>query len=486
MESLLTVERKQKLDLLLHLLTNIQDTLIVRGEVGSGKTALLASAAKRIVPGCDILLVNAELSLSFESIQYELLQFINEKYQLDNRSIADVLLTYDKQDEKVVLIIDDAGVLITGLINALVNYSKEYPALKLVFSVTPQDLLLKEKTDNLKENCHFIDLLNLDLKQSSEYVQQLITSGSGSYSEAKSDLFADIFQETKGNLGKINSYIKSSESKPLSSRAILFLLVISVAIASGAISAYLWRDSSVDKNKAEAEEVKRSQVLEKEKVVVPINKPQVKLAKQTILPVVAKAQGLIVNHPIIPQVDIPKVEMPKIPLVSKAEEQLKVSTLKPLEKKSQMGAQNKPIEATEDIKDIELPIAVKVDMTTVSSEISAQLKDNKAAVVAQQSKAIEKKDDSFWVLEQKSNKYTLQLMAVSAKNSLLKEQNQLNMQGHSTFILIKKSKTKQVYLLFYGVFDTLDEANKEMQVLPSKYRNSWVRKFAALKKGLSN
>jgi len=484
MESLLTVERKQKLDLLLHLLTNIQDTLIVRGETGSGKTALLASAAKKTVPGCDILLVNAELSLSFESIQYELLQFINEKYQLDNRSIADVLLTYDKQDEKVVLIIDDAGVLITGLINALVNYSKEYPALKLVFSVTPQDLLLKEKTDNLKENCHFIDLLNLDLKQSSEYVQQLITSGSGPYAEAKSDLFADIFQETKGNLGKINSYIKSPESKSLSSRAILFLLVISVAIASGAVSAYLWRDSSVDKNKVEA--VKQSQVLEKEKIVVAINKPQVKLSKQTILPVVAEVQRLIVDQPIIPQVDIPKVEMPKIPLVSKEGGQLKISTLKSLEKNLQMDAQSKPVEVAEDIKEIEVPIAAKGDVTTVSKETSGQLKGNKAEVVAQQSNAIEKKDDSFWVLGQKSNKYTLQLMAVSAKGSLLKEQNQLNMQGHSTFVLIKTSNTKQVYLLFYGVFDTLDEAKKEMQVLPSKYRSSWIRKFAALKKGLSN
>jgi len=478
METLLTVERKQKLYLLLHLLANIQDILVVRGETGTGKTTLLTSVVKRKIPRCDVLLLNAELSLSFESIQYELLQFINEKYQLDSRSIADVLLTYDKQDEKLVLIIDDAGVLITGLVNTLVSYSKEYPALKLVLSITPQDLLLKEKTDNLKENCHFIDLLNLDFQQSSEYVQQLITSGSVPYAEAKGDLLVDIFQKTKGNLGKINGYIKSSGSKSLSSRAILFLLVISVAIGSGAISTYLWRGSDVDNNKAQ----KVVPVLEKEGVSVSINKPQKKIAKKIILPVAMKVFSPIVDQPIILPVDIPKVEVPQAPTVVKGNEKLKLSTSKALEKTSPMKIQVKPVDVAEDKSATERPlITVSVDTTTVSDEESVL---NKAVVIAHQSKGVEKKDDRDWVLEQNNNKYTLQLMAISAKKSLLKEKSQLNRQGHSTFYLMKTTNTKQVYLLFYGVFDTLGEAKKEMQILPPKYRNSWVRKIAALKKGL--
>jgi len=469
MESLLTVERKQKLDLLLHLLANIQDTLIVRGEIGSGKTALLTSVVKRKIPGCDILLLNAELSLSFESIQYEVLQFINEKYQLDNRSIADVLLTYDKQDEKVVLIIDDAGVLITGLINALVNYSKEYPALKLVFSVTPEELLLKEKTDNLKENCHFIDLLNLDFQQSSEYIQQLMASDrSAPYAEAKSDLLADIFEETKGNLGKINDYIKSANDNFLSSRAILFLLVIGVAIASGGLSAYLWRDSSTNIKKAV--EVKSGQVLKKEKISVVTNNSRVNLAKKTELPVVIEVLPLIVDQPIAPKIDIPKVEIPiierpKIEPVIQVGEKIKLSQPESLKDTPQKKGLSNSIEVAE-----------------VVTEKSTQLMPSEPEFVAQQKSVIAKKDDRLWVLEQKARKYTLQLMAVSAENALIKEQSQLRALGHSTYYLIKTTNEKQVYLLFYGVFDTLDDANKEMKVLPSKYRKSWVRKFSALKK----
>jgi len=476
METLLTVERKQKLDLLLHLLANIQDILVVRGEEGVGKTTLLTAAVKRKIPSCDILLLNAELSLSFESIQYELLQFINEKYQLDSRSIADVLLTYAKQDEKLVLIIDDAGLLITGLINALVNYSKEYPALKLVLSVTPQDWLLKEKTENLKENCHFIDLLNLDFQRSSEHEQQLIASGSMPYAEAKGGLLVDISQDN-GNLGGVSRYINSTGNKPLGSRGILFLLVSSVAITSGAISTYLWRDSNVGKNKTE--EVKSLREHEKEEIVVVINKPQVKIPKQIMLPAVMEVRLPIVKQPVTPQVDVPKVGMPQPPTVIKASEQAKVNAPKALKKIA-------PMKAAKGKNEIEQPIAVSVDTMALSKEITAQLEENKVEVIAQQAEVIEKKDDSLWVLEQINNKYTLQLMAISAKKALLKEKNQLNMQGYSTFYLIKTANAKQVCLLFYGVFDTLDEAKKEMQKLPPKYKNSWVRKFAALKKGLSN
>jgi len=127
-----------------------------------------------------------------------------------------------------------------------------------------------------------------------------------------------------------------------------------------------------------------------------------------------------------------------------------------------------------------------IELVEISTKKSTQLKQSEADFVTEKKSAVEKKGDRLWVLEQQERKYTLQLMAVSGEGALLKEQAQLSELGHSTYFLIKTTNAKQVYLLFYGVFDTLGDANKEMKVLPPKYRKSWARKFSALKKFASN
>jgi len=482
MDGLLSIERKQKLDLLAHLVTNLQGTLILRGDLGSGKSSLLKAAMEQGINNSDILLLNAELSLSFESIQYELLQFLNKKYQLDSRSIADVLLDYERQGKYLVLMIDDASLLLAGLITTLVNYAKEHLALKLVFSLTSEELLTKSQTDNLNNSCHFIELLNLNYSQTSELVTQLIAAGDTAYKSADIShaFLQEMYKESAGNVGVIQDLLNKNKKRNFNKVPFLTSLIALVAIGSTLISIFLWRGSGGKELEVPITSKKVTLVepiikIESKRSKIKTNAEIISIAKQFELESQPLKETSAIIPPDIPKVKAPRVEVPQLAVIKEESSNIPKDGVSP--HKIKLSEQQK-------IK--------KIDVSLVTSlegglEVAPSVLLAKKAVISTSKKslAIKRKDDRSWVLRQKETAYTMQLMALSSIAALLKEQQKFNKIGYSTYYLENEVNKKQVYTLYYGVFDSVEGANKNRLELPSAMQKAWIRKISNIKKNLS-
>lgn len=486
MGDLLGIERKQKLDLLTHLVTNLQCALVLQGDLGAGKSSLLAAAAEKGIYNSDTLLLNAELSLSFESIQYELLQFLNDKYRLDSRSISDVLVAYEKQGKNLVLMIDDAGFLLTGLINALINYAKEYSALKLIFSLTSAEVVTKSQTDGLKDSCHFIDLLSLNYHQSSVLVHQLIAAGNTRYTEPdiSAAFLQRLYKESSGNLGAINEFLKKDKKRFFDNTTVLILLTALVAIVSIMFSVFLWRDSGREKKvfdlsvKHKKIVVDEPESLTKEaikKTKVRSNLEKINAAIQLQPEKLPIEIISVINAPTISNVKIPKVKVPQLDI--------------PNVQMRFVSSEEKNVFHSD-----ELPEKQGIKKSTVSIAVVAKEIKERAAVFPEKKEAkyvrknsdeVKEIDDRAWLLGQKETAYTMQLIALSSRKSLLQEQRKFKKLGYSTYYLLKTTNKKQVYTLYYGVFESIGDANNKKLELPAAMKNAWLRKILTIKQSLS-
>jgi len=473
-KDLLGVERIQKLDLMAHLIANLRNTLILQGSKGIGKTTLLTAALSREISDTDMLLLNATHNLSFESIQYELVEFINEKYQLDGRALSDILASYDKQDRKLVVLIDDAGLLLTGLMNALINYANKHPALRIVFALTPEEFELKHEIEGLNRHCHFIELLELNYEQSEVFIRQLVDVGQTQYvdKDITTHLLKDIYQAAKGNPSEISRIMMAAKKGGISSTMLLFLLIMLIAVISATVSFFLW-DEPLNPVKT-AEEIV---LVEPAIVTAPplkINESiksgfadrlkQIQTSESgspatAISPVLKKAVP-----PVIPEIILP----------------IKREVIKPTVKPIEPIAVSKPV-IVEPLpvlkaKD-ESPQAVLESLLIPEKSVS-DIKSVKPLPVALSG------DDTQWVLQQDSQQYTLQLMALSEKGMVKRTQEKYKALGYRTFYLQKKKANKVSYLLFYGGFSDMDKTRAAMQKLPEPLRKSWPRPFADIQKEL--
>lgn len=78
--SLITKERSQKLELLIHLISNLKQSLVICGPSGIGKTTLLNEFKKLNNDIWPIYTIQASPDLSFESVQDQLCKFLIQSY----------------------------------------------------------------------------------------------------------------------------------------------------------------------------------------------------------------------------------------------------------------------------------------------------------------------------------------------------------------------------------------------------------------------
>ncbi|MGZ8903843.1 MAG: AAA family ATPase, partial [Methylobacter sp.] len=126
--SLITQERTQKLELLIHLISNLTQTLVVCGPEGIGKTTLLKVLQEREVTSWLYCPVQGNAGLSFEEIQANIAKVVNQdEPHKQGQSVTRVFGQFTNQNKKIVLIIDDAGDLVPGLITAIIQYAAANP-----------------------------------------------------------------------------------------------------------------------------------------------------------------------------------------------------------------------------------------------------------------------------------------------------------------------------------------------------------------------
>ncbi len=166
--SLITQERTEKLDLLIHLLGNSTRAVVLCGSKGVGKTTLLTVFQQRCNKSWHICSIQGKADLSIEGIESRLMETMPQ-----TQTLAHFFDLLAEQHKKIVLLIDDAGNLAPYLITTIINYAALHPMLKVVFVLTHDDLAIKNHSDSVIEDCHIIEIPPLSESQCGDFLQHL-------------------------------------------------------------------------------------------------------------------------------------------------------------------------------------------------------------------------------------------------------------------------------------------------------------------------
>lgn len=157
--SLITEERTEKLDLLVHLIVHTNVCMVVCGPKGIGKTTLLGALQEQQSSLWQYFEITGSQDLDLESFQNEMQSQISAP----------------KNGKKTVIGIDNSGLLKPGLITSILEFSAIYPNLSVIFSLTPDELFIKHSTDNLIYECKVIEIPVLSEKECGDFLQYLVT-----------------------------------------------------------------------------------------------------------------------------------------------------------------------------------------------------------------------------------------------------------------------------------------------------------------------
>lgn len=186
--SLITVDRAEKLELLIHLISHLSSSIIVCGPKGIGKSTLLKAFQEYPAATWQSGTFSGSPELTLESLQ----QAIQEQSTAQHQG-------------KTVLIIDNAGLLAPGLVNAVIQYAAGKLDLRVVLALTPDELFIKNNSDSLVNECYIIDIPNLSEKQCGEFLHQL-ASKPGSHlaiQQFNDSMVSSIYHKTHGVPGNI-------------------------------------------------------------------------------------------------------------------------------------------------------------------------------------------------------------------------------------------------------------------------------------------
>jgi DamX protein len=203
---LITRERAEKFDLLGQLILNQREAIILCGAEGIGKTRLLNLIKNARENIWIICLLQGFETLEFEQIQSQLISVIQQRNpDLANQDLEFLLNFCEQQQQKVVLMIDDASELTAGLITTLTEYALHNPVLRLVFAFTREQLYLKNRTDRAVDDCYFMEIPALTTPQMAIFLQDLsMFPNLDRDVQAINDiLLSKLYQRTAGIPGKI-------------------------------------------------------------------------------------------------------------------------------------------------------------------------------------------------------------------------------------------------------------------------------------------
>ncbi|MGZ8237125.1 MAG: AAA family ATPase [Methylobacter sp.] len=237
---MITKERTQKLDLLIHLLSNLTQALVVCGPEGIGKTTLLKILQERKTESWRYCLIQGNATVSFEAVQEQLFraQSVQSSSTAAGRSAS--------QYKQVVLIIDNAGALVPGLTAAIIQYAAASPALRVVFALTHDELQVKRVSDRAIDDCHIVEIPSLSEKQCGDFLQHLSTKpyANVSFKAIGDNMVTHIYRETHGIPGRIIAEISGLSSGAKQCGKLKWLLVLAVATAIAIAVGAQWLMSS--------------------------------------------------------------------------------------------------------------------------------------------------------------------------------------------------------------------------------------------------
>jgi DamX protein len=451
--ALITRERTQKLDLLLHLLSNLTQSLVVCGPEGIGKTMLLTLLQERNTELFRYCLIQGHANVSFEAIQEQLARTLVGK---SDSSLSVVLGQLEGQHKQLVLIVDDAGELVPGLISAIIQYAAANPVLRVIFSLTHDELQLKRGSDKAVDDCHIVEIPTLSEKQCGDFLQHLSTKPALNltFKAISENMIAHIYRETHGVPGRIIAELSGIPRRKQGS-ALKWTLALIVAGAIAVAIGLQWQPWQHINKKIPAA------VVEQKNNIAQIAAQKVETQIPLTLP---SDQPVPVLETTLLDASEQKPNQSEDRSLTKIVEEQAASVLKFKDQTEPLKAV--PLEQKSEIKPVEVP-EQKITEPPVS-----QLEKPKPADV----KAIVKPEKPVLA---SANNFTLQLMVLSKQasvNSMLKKYPAMSA-GIRTIKTLANGQEK--FVLEYGSYPDAVSASKARQSLPAEFHNAMVRKLSS-------
>ncbi len=531
--ALISPERTQKRDLLLHLISNLSLSLVVCGPDGIGKTTILHQIESCRKDAWTVCYLPTTSDLGFVQIQKQLVLSSAERAQFSDQDEIQTILTerlqnFEKKNRHLVLLLDDAGNLAPGLLTELCQFTESFQALSMVFSMTPDSLHIKSATDPMINDCHIVEIPPLNQSQCGEYLQNLSGKPSAllSFKSITPPLIERIYRETHGIPGGILSIlpeISRITTKSIKPNTIILLGVIGFIVAT-AIGLGIWESFTRDQPALpmSGEAVSHEGATNVE-LLLPANSPdRVADINKFILESIANEDSKQIidipedtteqlNEPITVKLDdsgnnnrdlldphqislkTAEAGMEIQPSVMNANEPGKVPIIPDQSKQSssKLGGQEKKLGS--ELKTTLVQSKVQVGISTkepinqakalvlpakeIARPVKAKEIESRKAKIA----VIEKTGISFkdvkgpdWLLKQDPKHYTLQLLAVRQLDALKKlVGTRLKLKNLAFYISRKKGS--DWYALVYGIYPSLDDAKKVAKNLPHPYQQAWPR-----------
>lgn len=301
-QALLTLERAQKLDLLKHLITNLQQSLVVCGPEGIGKTTLLENLLASKSDSWNVYSTKVTAQLSFEQAQTDLLQYLQQSDQdFAGQNLEQILHDAEKNNRKIVFLIDDAGLLVPGLIASFCQFASTYPALRVVFALTADELHIKTSSDKAVDDCHFIDIPALSEQQCGDLLKNLASKPGAiiSAENLNSAMIARLYRETHGIPGKIVNAQKP-QIKISSLNNWQWISAAAAVLIAVVVSFFLW-DDDTDKPEKQRQQIEENLVKKQAEVMVEKAVPYPSIIEdiETMLPASSDIVSVEIESPVI-------------------------------------------------------------------------------------------------------------------------------------------------------------------------------------------
>ncbi len=457
---LITRERTEKLELLNHLIANLAHAIVVCGPEGIGKTLLIKSFQEAVIESWIFCWVQADSQLSLQRIQEILGEKITQNMpDIKIQSLENVFDRMTSWNMKLVLLVDDAGLLAPGLIEKIITYADARPILRVVFALTHSELYLKNGTDPAIEDCYLIEIPPLSEKQCSEYLEYLSTLPRPriQFSAINESMVTALYRETHGIPGNILAQLPKDDirNKIDYSKAILIGAVIGlIAIALGA---QWWssRPKTITPKPTVAESNQSNAAIEPAKDATnslvqspenPVSQQTQKAAQTLNTSVSARIRNDVINDS-HSQVMI--------------EQELK---------RDNTGSQSPS--ATQLIENTSQPKSNGAPQLTETNTVIKQIQvDSTVALDA----------GGHWLMEQPAENITLQLMALSNEQAIIEVLQRHQALGQNLkYLKTKTRRGRDRFVLLYGSFASPEQANVESKNLPTELQKTWPRKISAI------
>ena len=474
----LSPERRQKFDLLVHLLVNLDQPLFISGPDGIGKTTLLNQLQLRSLDGWRICMIEGSEELSFEAIQQKLARSLGMESgnEPELRARLDFL---GGHEEIAVVVVEDAGRLIPGVLDALCRFALRYPALRVVAALRPDDIHVKGSTDPWAvEEAHIIEMPPLTEAQSQAFLRNLWLH-LGKTVEPEGKEAAEIYRLSHGIPANIRRYALDrlakepvqwqwAMAKPVYGSLAAALLVV--------VGIMLWQQqtSETEANPAPVPPVTEPGNNKVGPVTAPENRVKsLEPAPLARLPSLDSSDGSRLDSKVraVEEKNIHAEQEPSSePVLSSA----------PLVSRGQSEPQALKATAKAQVVEQEASAAAEQAMVVSAEDHSTEpTSSSKLEPVPQ--RLPETLQDASWLLEQPPLSYTLQIAAFDKLTDLQAFARKYSRLQPLAFYR-KKRKGKDWYPLLYGVFSSLNDANHARKQLPAGLKQPWLRRLRSVQK----